>query len=282
MKEDTKVISIILLVIILIMQTFIIYKKSYSGYMFNPRTSTEKVNIDYIVLAKNLEFIKEFIPLNDNSIMSIIFAQNEKYDICLFYNFNIRMFYPITMPKDHRCADITNYTTEGLKNTLKKNKNNYLVIIGKNIQVLNAETKKDISIFKVNYNYDVELNLIADYDNDLYSLRENSYVYKKNNYDETMVFIKKYLKDYSYYYGLSVYNYLYDFANKLVENNEISLANEYYDIYLELPLINTDIINNKINIYLNRNDKKGLKNVLDYCDLMEWCNLKDLEVVVEE
>ena len=65
MKEDTKVISIILLVIILIMQTFIIYKKSYSGYMFNPRTSTEKVNIDYIVLAKNLEFIKEFIPLND-------------------------------------------------------------------------------------------------------------------------------------------------------------------------------------------------------------------------
>ena len=76
--------GIILLVILLVIQINNIYKKSYSGYMFNPNYKVEKVNIDYVVLAYNLSTINKIRPSSKDTVMSVIFANEEKkYDICL-------------------------------------------------------------------------------------------------------------------------------------------------------------------------------------------------------
>lgn len=263
--------GIILLVILLVIQINNIYKKSYSGYMFNPNYKVEKVNIDYVVLAYNLSTINKIIPSSKDTVMSVIFANEEnKYDICLQYYFNTRLFYPMKMPKYHRCMQLSNYTDEQFLNSIIENKNDYIVIVGKNSSILNITTLKDISIYRVTKENNLEL--VADYNNDLYDLRKNSIKYNDNNYNEVMNFIKNYIDNYSYLYGSVAYEYLYDYANKLIETEEKELAIEFYNQYLELPLINTEIILNKAKIYSYFGDYNNSLFLIDYCNTLADCD----------
>lgn len=275
--KKRNLLGIILLIILLVVQINNIYKKSYSGYMFNPNYKVEKVNIDYVVLAHNLSTINKIIPNNKDTVMSIIFANEEnKYDICLQYYFNTRLFYPIKMPKYHRCMQLSNYTDEHFLNSIIENKNDYIVIVGKNSSILNITTLKDISIYRVTK--EKTLELVADYNNDLYDLRENSSKYNDNNYNEVMNYIKNYIDSYSYLYGNAAYEYLYDYANKLIETDEKELAIDFYNQYLELPLINTEIVLNKAKIYSYLGDYNNSLFLIDYCNTLADC---DKEVAKE-
>lgn len=239
--------------------------------MFNPNYKVEKVNIDYVVLAYNLSTINKIIPSSKDTVMSVIFANEEnKYDICLQYYFNTRLFYPMKMPKYHRCMQLSNYTDEQFLNSIIENKNDYIVIVGKNSSILNITTLKDISIYRVTKENNLEL--VADYNNDLYDLRKNSIKYNDNNYNEVMNFIKNYIDNYSYLYGSVAYEYLYDYANKLMETGEKELAIEFYNQYLELPLINTEIILNKAKIYSYLGDYNNSLFLIDYCNTLADCD----------
>ena len=274
-------IVIILLIVILMVQGFFIYKKSYSGYILNPHYNMEKVNIDYIVLTNNLLFMKEMIPNKEETVMSIFFNEdNIHYDICLQYYFNRRNFYPITMPKDHRCMSLANYSDEDYKNSIIKNQNDYVILVGKQSKILNVITEKDISLYQVTK--EKELKLIADYDNTLYSLRTNQQKYHKNYFDLVMNYIQNYINNYSYLYGNAAYDYLYEYANDLLENNEVDLANVYYNKYLELPLINSNIVINKAKIYSYFKDYDNFLLMVNYCNTLDECDHETMNNLKED
>lgn len=265
--------AIIVLCLILILQSYNIYKKTYHGYMFDYRYDAEKVNIDYVVLSYNLLAIKNLVPLNEETVLSVFINNyDNKYNIPLQYWFNKRNFYPITMPREHNTLAITDYTNDKFKYVIEKKENDYVVIVGKNSTILNVTTTKDITLFKVNEN--LELELMYEYDNNLYNLREHSKKYQDQYFNETIKYINDYIDNYSNFYGISAYNYIYEYAIDLSENSEDVEAMIYYDKYLRMSSLDSDILLNKADIYNRIGDYENTLLMIDACKQQDDCNIE--------
>ncbi len=278
--KKAKGIAIILLTVVFLFQCYSICQKSFSGYILNPKYQTERIRVDYVLLSNNLAFVKEFINQPDGKLISVFFKEDCGYDIGFLYNANRLLFYPMELPEKHRRMPIESYTDESLKESLEKEKNDYIIIVGKDVKKLNITTKKEISLYKVAENQNLEL--VVDYDNTLFNMREMSKKYKKDYYKQTMNYLNQYEKTYNFQYGFELYNDYYQYANDLTENGEEELATEYYNKYLTLPLIDPDIYINKVKIYLSREDEANAKLILDYCKNIDSCSDETYNQIKEE
>ena len=257
---------IVFLIFLFIIQAYYIYRTSYAGYMFHVNYKVERTNVDYIVLSYNLSYIKDII-LNqeksmDGKVIGFFFKDNSpQYTIGEQYYYNIRNFYPMVMSVDSK-KTLSEFSDESFLKSMVDNKNDYVVLIGKGSKILNIETEKDISLYQVINN---QLHLIGAYDNTLFNLREMQEKYHHDYYDITLKFIQNYIDSYQYEYGYTAYEYLYQYANDLIKNNEEMLAVSFYQQYLNLPSYNADVVFHKARIYNYLKDEENFLRMLDYC-----------------
>lgn len=272
-------IVIIILLGIVVFQSYNIYKNTYSGYIFDYHYNVEKINIDYVVLSYNLLTIKYMIPITNETVLSVFINDvDKKYNISLQYWFNKRNFYPIKMPRDHNFVPLLDYSNEKFGKSIIKNENDYVILVGKDSSILNVTTKKDISLYKViNEN---ELQLVYDFDNTIYNLRENSRKIKENNlFDETINYINDYIDNYSNLYGDCAYDYIYKYADNLYNIGEIDESMIYYNKYLSISSLKPEILLNKAKIYSRIGDYSNTYLMLDSCEMQEDCNINIVDEI---
>ena len=274
-------VAIIILLSVVIFQSYNIYKNTYSGYMFDYHYNMEKINIDYVVLSYNLLSIKYMVPITEDTVLSVFINDiDKKYNTALQYWFNKRNFYPITMPRDHNFVPLLNYSNEKFGKSIIKNENDYVVIVGKDSSILNVTTKKDISLYKVIS--ENELQLVYDFDNTIYNLRENSKKINKNNlFEETILYINNYIDNYLNKYSISAYDYIYKYASDLVLVGEKDEALKYYNKYIELPSLDTNILLNKAEIYKYIGDYENALFMIETCMSNNLCDLEKASIIKE-
>ena len=266
-----------ILIFIILFQVYYIYNYTYSGYILNIKNTHEKNNIDYVLLSNNLELIKEYIPNNSDTTLSVfINNSNNKYNISLQYWYNKTMFYPINLPREFSNLDITDYSNEKFVNMINDKKVKYIVLVGKNTNILNITTTKDISLYEFKNN---KLNLLKEYNIDLYSF-ENECINnnKKELFDKTLNELLIYINVYKNLYSNSAADYLLDYANSLYNNNEESKAMKYYEIYNKIGILKPIPYYNLAIIYKNNNNYTGALEQINYCIAIDGCPADAIEI----
>lgn len=279
-------ISIILLVGIVTFQSYKIYNDTYSGYMFDSKYDVDLINTNFLVLSYNLLTIKDMVPVNDDTVLSVFANDSDnKYAMTLQYWVNKMNFYPINLPRNHKHTPLEIYSDKTFSDSINKNKNDYIVLVGRNLNILNVETEKDISLYKViNKN---KLELILDFNNTLFSLKNNSKSIGKPEYFDTVInYIENNINNYSNLYGDYAYNYIYEFANELFSNGYKEESKKYYNLYLSINSLEPTVLLRKASIYLDNGDYTNALFMVDYCEQLVDCNKeisqsirKDMEVV---
>lgn len=264
-------IGVIIILYLIVFQFYYIYNKSYSGYIFNYRNTHEKNNINYVVLSNGLELIKEIVP-NDKETVLSIFINNEesKYDISLQYWYDRTMLYPINLPRDFCNLDIRDYDDDKFSTMIANNKVEYIVIVGKDTKILNVTTEKDINIYKMVNKRNMEK--IASYDLDLYSLEDECKKYDREDlFTKIIDEILRYVGTYKNYYSTVAADYLVEYANDLYENNYDDKAIKYYQIYNKIGILNAEAFYNLANLYNSQKDYKNALEQISYCIALEDC-----------
>lgn len=284
MSKKTSLI-IFILAIIFLLQFYYICNKTYSGYMFNNKYKMEKINVDYVVLSYNLLTIKELIDNSNDTVMSVFINDvDNKYNLSLQYWFNKRNFYPIVMPKKYISLPLSVYSDEEFGNIIIEEENDYVVLVGKNSSILNVTTNKDISLYKVISQ--TELELVYDFDNTLYGLQKNYEKFNKSDeFIEAMNLINNYIDNYSSDYGMAAYEYIYEYAEILKDNNEEDKALIYYQKYLNASSLEPDVLLNKAQIYQYIGDYDNAHFMINSCKELASCDLEranEIENSMEE
>jgi|GEM_PF-5305854 len=277
----SKKIAILLLICLVIFQSYLIYKKTYSGYMFDTKYNQERINVDYLLLSSSLELIKDKISLNKETNITILIDNKEgKYNIPLQYYYDKQALYPANLIIKHKLKALSEYTNEIIINDIKLEKIDYIIIVGKNHLILNQTTVNDISIYKTNGE---SLELVNGYDMNIYSFyKECIKLNKEEHFNNMLDKIINYIKNYKNYYGTTALDSIYKYADDLYINGDYDKALTYYNLYLETNALDKIIHLNKGKIYFNQKKYDKALEEFNYCKAIEGCNIDDANRYIEQ
>lgn len=261
----------LLLGLLIFSQFCFIYKDNFSGYIFNLKHNSDRLDVNTLVLSKELEITKDIIPRDDSVDLAFTVANKDnEIDVPLQYYYNEMLFYPNKLVSAYRDNDAKYYKkTDVAKKYLDENEVDYLIIVGKNINYYTQTTSRDITVFS--YQNQI-LKKEFDFDMDLYSFKKIAKEYNKEElFDETLKLIIEYIDNYSTTYNSVGVDYLMEYADKLYSENNYAESEKYYKLLAEKKIGKPMIYYNYSKVLLKEKKYSEAYKNIDYCMKLKKC-----------
>lgn len=226
MSKIKQAFAILILLTILILQSYVMYNRSSVGYMFNKKNNVENNNVEYTMIAMSSNIVKNYIT-DDGKIAFLSSYVGGKYGIGIAYYYYMYNLLPLNVINDSAYAqNFEKITKHNLELLFTDYKAKYYIIFGKNVSLKNIITANDINLYKVSDANANELEKVIDFGYDLYSMF--SLTEDKNKFINDCSIFEDMINAYWNFDSIDI---IRNFAISLYDNGYYKEAKQYLEYY---------------------------------------------------